>query len=35
DWLVSMSQLSVVIEPSVLKTIILERLHSALELYEN
>lgn len=33
DWLVSMSQLSVVIEPPVLKTVILERLHSALELY--
>ena len=35
DWLVSMSQLSVVIEPVALKTIILGRLHSALALYEN
>ena len=33
DWLVSMSQLAVVIEPLELKTIILERLHSAIELY--
>ena len=33
DWLVSMSQLSVVIEPLELKDIILERLHSALALY--
>ncbi|WP_327193425.1 helix-turn-helix transcriptional regulator [Psychrobacter sp. PL15] len=33
DWLVSMSQLAVVVEPSELKTVILERLHSALELY--
>jgi predicted DNA-binding transcriptional regulator YafY len=35
DWLVSMSQLAVVIEPISLKVIILERLHSALELYED
>lgn len=35
DWLVSMSQLAVVVEPLVLKTVILERLHSALELYED
>ena len=34
DWLVSMSQLSVVIEPSELQVVILERLKSALELYE-
>lgn len=33
DWLVSMSQLAVVVEPSELKRVILERLHSALELY--
>ena len=33
DWLVSMSQLAVVVEPPALKTVILERLHSALELY--
>ena len=35
DWLVSMSQLAVVVEPSELKTVILERLESGLELYEN
>jgi len=35
DWLVSMSQLAVVVEPSELKTVILERLQSALALYEN
>ncbi|SNT69641.1 helix-turn-helix transcriptional regulator [Psychrobacter sp. LV10R520-6] len=35
DWLVSMSQLAVVVEPISLKVIILERLHSALELYED
>ncbi|MFZ2844092.1 helix-turn-helix transcriptional regulator [Psychrobacter sp.] len=35
DWLVSMSQLAVVIEPSELKTLILERLQSALALYKN
>jgi len=35
DWLVSMSQLSVVIEPVELKEIILDRLHSALELYRD
>ena len=35
DWLVSMSQLSVVIEPLGLKEVILERLNSAIELYEN
>ena len=35
DWLVSMSQLAVVVEPVTLKAVILERLHSALELYED
>ena len=35
DWLVSMSQLAVVIEPSELQVVILERLKSALELYKN
>ena len=35
DWLVSMSQLAVVVEPSELKTVILERLQSGLALYEN
>ena len=35
DWLVSMSQLAVVVEPNELKTVILERLQSALALYEN
>ena len=35
DWLVSMSQLAVVVEPSELKTVILERLQSGIELYEN
>ena len=35
DWLVSMSQLAVVVEPSELKAVILERLKSALALYEN
>ncbi len=34
DWLVSMSQLAVVVEPVELKAIILERLHSALALYD-
>ncbi|WP_350655720.1 WYL domain-containing protein [Psychrobacter sp. S1-30-MNA-CIBAN-0213] len=33
DWLVSMSQLAVVVEPIALKAVILERLMSALELY--
>jgi len=33
DWLVSMSQLAVVIEPRELQAVILERLKSALELY--
>ena len=33
DWLVSMSQLAVVVEPIALKAVILERLKSALELY--
>lgn len=35
DWLVSMSQLAVVVEPNELKTVILERLKSGLELYEH
>ncbi len=35
DWLVSMSQLAVVVEPIAIKAIILKRLHSALKLYEN
>ena len=35
DWLVSMSQLAVVVEPSELKAVVLERLKSALLLYEN
>ena len=35
DWLVSMSQLAGVIEPLEVKTIILERLHSAIELYKS
>ena len=35
DWLVSMSQLAMVVEPSELKAVILERLKSALALYEN
>ena len=35
DWLVSMSQLAVVVEPSELKVMVLERLKSALALYEN
>lgn len=35
DWLVSMSQLSVVIEPLELKAVILERLQSGIALYEN
>ena len=34
DWLVSMSQLSVVIEPLELKTVILERLESGMQLYK-
>ncbi len=33
DWLVSMSQLAVVIEPNELKTVILERVQSGIELY--
>lgn len=35
DWLVSKSQLAVVVEPLALKTVIFERLHSALALYKN
>ena len=35
DWLVSMSQLSVVTEPTQLKTVISERLQSGMALYEN
>jgi len=35
DWLVSMSQLAVVVEPSELKVVVLERLQCALELYKN
>ena len=35
DWLVSMSQLAVVVDPVDLKAVILDRLHSALVLYEN
>ncbi len=35
DWLASMSQLAVVVEPSELKIVILERLQSGIELYEN
>ena len=35
DWLVSMSQLTVVIEPNELKAVIYERLQSALALYED
>ncbi|MBK3394570.1 WYL domain-containing protein [Psychrobacter sp. M9-54-1] len=35
DWLVSMSQLAVVVGPSELKTVILERLQSGIELYES
>lgn len=35
DWLVSMSQLAVVIEPSALKAIILQRLQSAVNLYQD
>ena len=35
DWLVSMSQLAVVVEPNELKTVILERLKSGAELYEH
>ena len=35
DWLVSMSQLAVVVEPLALRAVIYERLQSALELYEN
>ena len=35
DWLASMSQLAVVVEPNELKTVILERLKSGLELYEH
>ncbi len=35
DWLVSMSQLAVVVEPIELKAVILERLYSALMLYKN
>ena len=33
DWLVSMSQLAVIVEPIALKAVILERLKSGLELY--
>ena len=33
DWLVSMSQLAVVIEPAQLKAVILERLESGMKLY--
>ena len=35
DWLVSMSQLAVVVEPIELKNVILDRLYSALALYKN
>lgn len=35
DWLVSMSQLAMVVGPDELKAVILERLQSALELYED
>ena len=35
DWLVSMSQLAVVVEPLALRAVIHERLQSALELYED
>lgn len=35
DWLVSMSQLAVVVEPITLKAVILDRLHSALGIYED
>ena len=35
DWLVSMSQLSVVIEPLELKAVILERLESGMHLYNS
>lgn len=35
DWLVSMSQLAVVIEPAQLKAVILERLESGIALYNN
>ena len=35
DWLVSMSQLAVVVEPIALRAVIYERLQSALQLYEN
>ena len=35
DWLVSMSQLSVVIEPFALKKVIFERLESGVQLYNN
>lgn len=35
DWLVSMSQLSVVIAPVDLKEVILERLQNALALYDS
>jgi len=35
DWLVSMSQLSVVVAPIYLKEIILERLQNALALYDS
>ena len=35
DWLVSMSQLAMVVEPNEIKVVILERLQSALELYKN
>ncbi|WP_201634051.1 helix-turn-helix transcriptional regulator [Psychrobacter immobilis] len=35
DWLVSMSQLAMVVEPDELKAVILERLKSALAMYED
>ena len=35
DWLVSMSQLAMVVKPNKLKAVILERLKSALALYKN
>lgn len=35
DWLVSMSQLAMVVKPNELKAVILERLKNALALYEN
>jgi predicted DNA-binding transcriptional regulator YafY len=35
DWLVSMSQLAMIVEPNELKAVIHERLQSALALYKN